>query len=382
MAVTENSIRQVEAWNCAFKLSVPMFVGRTVWRRQYTIVRITTYGGAVGLAYSNSDNAPLDMVITEQLAPNIVDRDALDIPALHGFMATGLLPLVAEGIAQRALSLVDICLWDINAQVAEQPLWAFLGGSASTVPVMTLEGYPVAGEDAAGFGVRLAERAAEGYRHFKLVEWLEPEEMLARLGTARSAVGDEMAIAVDMNWRWDDVNEGIALARSWEAFDLSWLEDPFFAHRTGDIIALRESTRIPVAIGDCASVYGMDNPLHRLVEQEEIDVLRVDATRHGGVTGIRELVSLADDHGIPTSPHTYPELHRHCALAWPHFGPIEMFPPNREFDFSHVFIHREAALQPVDGQVAAPEVPGIGLAFEWDVVERASTRYGAVTGDG
>src|SRR5207244_2587217 len=50
------------------------------------------------------------------------------------------------GVVMRALSLLDMALWDIKARRAGLPLWRLLGGYAPTVPAVLVAGYPTGQE--------------------------------------------------------------------------------------------------------------------------------------------------------------------------------------------------------------------------------------------
>ncbi|MSY17127.1 MAG: hypothetical protein F2675_04370, partial [Actinobacteria bacterium] len=72
------------------------------------------------------------------------------------------------------------------------------------------------------------------------------------------------------------------------------------------VAAIRSQVSMPVAVGDDQG--GSYYP-EALLSANAIDVLRVDITANGGVTGLAKVVAQASNAGIPISPHMFPHFH-------------------------------------------------------------------------
>ena len=71
-------------------------------------------------------------------------------------------------MAMKALSLLDIALWDIKAQRAQMPIAETLGGYRSEVPVMMVAGYFTNDTTPEQVAENLISYAKAGYSHVKV----------------------------------------------------------------------------------------------------------------------------------------------------------------------------------------------------------------------
>jgi L-alanine-DL-glutamate epimerase-like enolase superfamily enzyme len=379
LRASESSITAIEAWALSFALPHPLRLGDMyIDRRHYALVRITTAGGAEGLAYGLTRGAPVDLVVAELLAPLLIGEDALDIPRLVERCSRATVPLGTFGLVLRGLSLLDIALWDIKAKLAGMPLWRLLGGARSEVPVMVVEGYPLPDETPEGFAQRVSARAAEGYTAVKIANAPDPAVVAQRLKAVRAAVGPETALVVDVAWAWRDLRSAVAVAEIWEPYRLEWIEDPFPSQQVRTLARLRDAVRTPIAAGDEVS---LRSTVEQILAERAVDVLRLDVTTIGGVTGFAEVRAQAAAGGYQISTHVYPEIHSHLAFAWPGIEPIERFPAGSPFDFVDRFIGTSLDSSAA-GTMRAPEAPGLGLEVDWKVVEGAATRHSRVQAQG
>jgi len=370
-------IARVEAWACVYPLPRPFALGSLrLVRREYAVARLTADDGTQGVAYSLSRNAPLDLVLTDLVAPRVLGGDALDPGGAAERCERGLVAVGTEGIVKRALSLLDVCLWDLRGRAAAEPVWRLLGGGcAAEAPVLLVEGYPREGESAAAFGERLAARAGEGYRMLKLANLPDPADVASRLRATREAAGPDVELVVDVAWAWHDLERAVEAARLWEPYRLAWIEDPFPPQRVDAIAALRESVETPIAAGDdvtSRSLFG------ELMHRRAVDTLRMDAMTIGGFSGFALVQAQAHAGGFPISPHVHPEVHQHCAFGLAGVGLVEMFPRGTEFDCVHEFVLPASLSFAGPGVVRAPEGPGVGLELDWDSIEAHAVRHSAV----
>lgn len=370
-------VARVEAWACVYPVPRPFSLGSLrIERREYAVARVTADDGTQGVAYSLSRNAPLDLVLTDLIAPKALGHDAVDPAGAVEQCERGLVAVGTEGIVRRALSLLDVCLWDISGRAAGEPVWRLLGGGDwSEAPVLLVEGYPHDGESIAAFAERLAARAQEGYRILKLANLPDPADVAARLRATREAAGCEVDLVVDVAWAWRDVEHAVEAARLWEPHRLAWIEDPFPPQRVDAIAALRESVETPIAAGDDVTSRAL---FGELMHRRAVDTIRMDAMTIGGFTGFAQVQAQAHDGGFPISTHVHPEIHQHCAFGLAGVGPVEMFPRGTEFDCVHEFVLPASLSFAAPGIVRAPDGPGLGLELDWDSIEAHAVRHSSV----
>lgn len=395
--MSDTTIERIETWYLRVPLETPITLGEMVIaHRDFVIVRVGTAAGAEGVAYSLTRGAPLDLVLADVVAPRLLGRDALDPAARRDELVRGLVMLGAVGLVGRALSLVDICLWDIKARLAGLPVWRLLGGgdgSGTTpdssgpaapaaerghTPVIMVAPYARPGEEDAAYAERLVGPAARGYGTLKLYPMPDPAAMRARLAAVRRRLGERIGLVVDMSWTFRTVAQAIEAVGMWEDLGLAWVEDPFPADEWRSIRALSEAVDTPIGVGDEVSVPSV---VERLVSERAVDLVRLDATSMGGLTGFAALRRQAESAGLPVSPHAYGEIHQHCVFGWGGVSPVELFAPDSPTWGTGRFLCRQLDADPSaepaipHGELAAPRAPGLGLEFDWPAVEALSLRH-------
>lgn len=374
----DTAIERLETWYLRIPLATPIALGSLrIAHRDFVIVRVRTKGGATGVAYSLTRGSPLDLVLTDVVAPLVLDKDALAIPARMDDMVRGVTTLGPVGLVGRAISLLEICLWDIKGHVAGLPVHRLLGGAREAAPVLAVAPYAAPEEDDEAYAERLIPIAERGYQTLKLYPLADPGRMTRRLAAIRRALGDEIGLVVDMAWSWRSAAEAISAVRQWEDFGLTWVEDPFPSWEPVAMRQLTDATRTPIAAGDEVSVPAV---METLIADRAVDVVRLDATSIGGIGRFGELSAMARRAGFQVSHHAYAEIQQHCAFAWPEVTPIEIFLPGSQTWGTSSFMHEDLDLPAGASMLPAPTQPGLGLAIDWVAVERLAQRRSAVGG--
>jgi L-alanine-DL-glutamate epimerase-like enolase superfamily enzyme len=358
-------IDRVEAITARFPLPTPIPLGDgTIASRDYVAVRVTSDTGYAGVAYALTRGAPLEAVLDALITPALLGRDALAIPARWHDVERRLVLLGMEGLPMRAMSLVDLCLWDIKAQVAGLPLWRLLGGFRTTAGTLLVDLYPTGDEDPREVAEAAADRSRRGHRLLKLHCGGDPAWVAAVLALTREA-SSAVEWVLDAGMEWEDPATAIAAIRQWETYRPAWVEDPFRAEQVDWVAQVRAAVDVPIAAGDeVASTAWM----RELVERRAVDVVRLDALTHGGISGFAALARRAGELGCRVSPHVFAEVHQHCVFAWPEVAHLEVFAPGTPFDCAEAFVRPESLVPIDDGVVHAPERPGLGLDLDFDAL--------------
>ena len=107
---------------------------------------------------------------------------------------------------------LEAALWDIAGQVAGVPVATLFGGATTGIPAYASCGMLLAPAARAESALRLRD---EGFSALKIrVDPRRLEEGLACVAATRHAVGDSMAIMVDLNQGWRMAGDTTPLARS------------------------------------------------------------------------------------------------------------------------------------------------------------------------
>ena len=270
---------------------------------------------------------------------------------------------------------LEAALWDIAGKAAGRSVAALLGATTEHLPAYASLGTlrpPPAAADAAR---ALAE---EGFRALKLRFHADRvEEGVAAARAVREALGDDVAIMVDLNQGWrmpGDLSPPLdpftvrRVAGALAELGVLWLEEPLPAPEVHGLAALRRGARVAIAGGEMARSAA---ELLAYLEAGALDVYQPDAVLAVGILRARELAKRVLAERLWFTPHTWTNgiglvANLHLA-AGAGAGPFVEFPydppawtPER----------RDAMLaEPVrvdDGCVAVPDSPGLGLVLDED----------------
>jgi L-alanine-DL-glutamate epimerase-like enolase superfamily enzyme len=226
------------------------------------------------------------------------------------------------GLVTRALSLVDIALWDVQGQRTGLPLYRLLGGHRDTVPVMVVAGYPQDPADVDDIVTTAVSAAAQGHRLVKIARAADPAVTAAILTRLAEALPATTRVVVDASWVWERPDEAMAEIQTWQDAPVAWVEDPFQPEDARAYRVLRARSPIPIGVGD---EVGDPFVFERLAEVDGMDVLRLDVVTIGGVTPAMRVAHRAEAWGLPVSMHISPEVSAHLAAALPGVANVETF---------------------------------------------------------
>jgi L-alanine-DL-glutamate epimerase-like enolase superfamily enzyme len=313
-------------------------------------------------------DAPVKSVVDRSLAPYLIGRDPLLTDGHWDALYYRNLPQGQRGIFMRALSAVDIALWDLKGQAAGLPIWKLFGGARERVPVSVAGGYPRSDGTIADFEAEIADYADKGYRTVKLAAG-ELAEDTVRLRVARRVLGDDIALAHDVHWAFRDLMSVVPTVRTWEDIDIAFLEDPFPSELIELSVQLREQTGQRLALGeDTVGRWAFRD----LLERQKPDLLRLDATVVGGLSEAVRICALAGAHGVPVFPHVFPEVHVHLGAAFPGVAMVEMTDPAYETETLYQLFTEWVEYD--SGDLIAPDAPGLGVTLDQEAVERYAVR--------
>jgi len=346
------------------------FATRNVVERHYSVVRVRTAEGLEGMGFCYAGNRAghlTTLAIRDLLRQVVLGRDSHETEALWQAMFQESLLQGRRGALMRAISAIDLALWDLDAKAAGLPLYRYLGTFRDkTVPAYASGGYYAEGKTADDLGREVASYVEMGFRAVKIkVGRLSASEDARRIEAARMAIGDEVQLFLDANNAWRDLPSAVRAVELWEEWDPGWIEEPFLPDEIDLHAELAAAVRTPVATGEIENGHW---GFKALLDAGGAQILQADAGVCGGVTEWRKIAALAETYGATMAPHWLAEVHVHLVAAAPNATWVEYFPDTRIANWPELFRSR---LQVRDGALALPDQPGLGI--EWD--EKAIDRY-------
>jgi L-alanine-DL-glutamate epimerase-like enolase superfamily enzyme len=358
------------------QLPVPIIYGNWIMdHREFALVRVDLEDGTSGFAYGLTRDGPIAAIVHRSIAPCYEGKELVDPKTLYfGALWTNH-AVHAAGIGMRALSLVDIACWDAFARHSAKSFQEILGGELSDLPATAIVGYPptMSPEELAA---QITELQKKGWNRFKIP--ISPDLDLSenRLRAAREVAPNDW-IGFDINMVLRTSEAVLEFEKRIRDLHLGWIEDVVPPGDAGMVARVRQGSKTPIAMGDEQG--GSYHP-EALLAANAVDVIRVDATTNGGVTGLQKSLIQAKLAGVRVSPHMFPHLH---SRLLPIFGfndvPIEWGIPG-----TGVHPMDDGLEQPVitEGKMK-PLSTSIGLGrivdYDWITKQQVLDERGALT---
>ncbi len=331
---------------------------------------------------------PVASCVDAVLAPRLIGRDPTEPVRLWEENYAFSRDFGQKGTYAEAISAIDIALWDIAGQAAGLPVWKMLGGGfrSSVTAYATGCYYPDYYDDLPRVMAELEAEAA-GYADagFTIVKakigLLHPRDDLERLRTVRAAIGPDIALLVDANHAYNAAT-AVTLSRKMEPLEIGWFEEPVVPEDRNGYRKVRQEGPIPVAGGEAEFTrFGFRD----LIGGGCVDIVQPDLAASGGLSEWVKILALATTHGVAVVPHVWGSgiavAAALQALATVPLSPHTANPiplvnePIVEFDRTHNPLRDDLLVTPfelVDGALAIPDGPGLGVEIDRKVLEKYS----------
>jgi L-alanine-DL-glutamate epimerase-like enolase superfamily enzyme len=389
-------------------------IPRWVW------VQIHTDSGLIGLGESTAVSAPTEAHILAEFAPYLIGKDPMQVAQLHEGMQSRS-RIGPNGSAEwRAISAVDLALWDIVGQATNAPIYQALGGKVrDSVPIYNTcadwryavrsgttswglsaptihETPPGKYDDLQGFlndaGSVAESLLDEGIKAMKIWPFdqfvpktngqhISAEDVnkgMEPFRKIRERVGNKIEVMAELHGMWN-IPSAVKIVNALEEVAPYWVEDVTSADNVEGLRQVQERTHLTVLGNETLASAEAYLPM---LSSGAIRILMFDTTFVGGFTEARKVMSLAEAQKVPATPHD-------CN------GPVNLFAgihlcmhaPNAFIqETTRAFIH-EVYGRVVDrlpriqnGIVYAPTDPGIGTALRADFLADPATVITAVEG--
>ncbi len=348
--------------------------------RHVTLVKMETDTGLVGWGecISQWPEAALavKVLIEQGFAPVLLGRDPTDNHALYRLLKDHCWWYGDTGMANFAISALDIALWDLKGKALGVPIHKLLGGKlhdrlracASTHPskaslddlAQELAGHVANGYTAVKVGFGKTGQANLG---------VDPQRDLAYVRAVREAIGDGTDFMVDLGkkTRWDHAS-GVRMAREFEKANLRWIEDPFPPTNLEAYRHLRQSIQTQVATGEREWTPA---GYRRLIDLGVADIYLADPGRVEGITGVKQVIDMTAAAHLYFNAHTWSSAINtaaalHLTASAPNYIVFELKPLPSPLQY-------ELVTQPIQqqgGWVSVPDGPGLGIEVVEDTVHK------------
>ena len=365
-------------------LAVPFKQAHVTWTGNYPakstlLIEIFTDEGIVGLGEAPGIPLPeMVALMVREFKEFLVGNDPFEINAFHRRALTsqpkaGLVAMTwsrYQNLANNALGGIDIALWDIVGKATGQPLHRLLGGALRERVDMFawIHRKPLEEmlEDALAF-------QKQGFRVFYLKVGLGAQRDLADLRALRDALGPEAIIRGDVNGAWTPT-EAIRHIAELREIGLDWIEQPVIEDDFEGLERVMRVSGTPICIDQGVNTAPL---AFEVIRRRLCDVLCSDLHRTGSILSFREVAAMAQLANMSVCRHAGPEfgisaaahLHLIATLSNLTLGNQTYATTNSDD------IINEPTTDFVDGTLALPTAPGIGVTLNPDKVARYAEMY-------
>ena len=250
---------------------------------------VTCEDGSWGFGFSDRGRITAS-IIDDYLAPNLIGRNIFETEKLYDIMVRTLSPIGSNSFSARAISAVDLALWDLKGKLLEKPVYELLGGSVT-------EKLPLyASSNNTEWLVEL------GFKNFKKFAQWGPRDGIEGINNleediskTRDVIGYDSDLMLDC-WLSMDIETTVTVSERLKKYKLKWIEDPLISESINQYEILRH--RIPsqtLATGE--HWYGV-HPFFHAASKGIVDILQPDITWVGGLSAIIKISHIAEAAGI------------------------------------------------------------------------------------
>jgi galactonate dehydratase len=376
-------------------------------------LQLHTDEGLIGLGETFFGPAAVAGYVHQIAAPYLLGKDPREIERHTQALVQRATAFRTMGAEMRALSAIDVALWDLFGQSVGLPIYrCFTGPVRERIRIYnTCAGY--------GYNVHKAAQPGTGFAHSwglgehtgpyeDLIAWqnegraadvarslldmgitamkiwpfdqfadetngqyITPEQIAQAVlpfRQIREAVGMKMEIAVELHSRWN-LPSAIRIAEALEEIAPMWYEDPIRMDNPEALAQFARSTRVPTTASETLSTR---YAFRQLLERDAVGIVMLDTGWCGGLSEARKIAALAETYHRPVAPHdcTGPVTYTagtHLCLATPNAMIQEGVRAYYHGWYQDVLTELPDIAH---GYVAAPSGPGLGTRLLPDFVSR------------
>ena len=335
------------------------------WKEVNNILRITTADGyqAISGVTTNEQGAFSDkhLIELQGVTPVLLALQTLD-PVEVG----AILDRAKPDLSDKARSSIDIALWDLAARKMGLPLYNLLGAKRHSIePYASLPFY----DSLPACIAAVEEYARLGIKVFKFHAWgqIEKDSQLIDM-IQQTFSGTPYRFMMDFEAAYE-IDDALSLGRKMDPKLFAWLEGPIDDVLLEQYAELRRKLAVQI-IPAGKNIYSAEF-IRQGIEKQSWDAGRFDVTVIGGFSKALEPMIIANGAGLPIEIQSWDHslsqaANLHLMLANERTRYFEAPMPKVAFEFG---MKNGNLLK--QGQIVAPEGPGLGIDVDWDRLDTA-----------
>ena len=354
--------------------------------RNYTLVKVVSDSGLFGIgeAYGSPGVGVKEQVLA--LKQELIGKDPLEIDAIYVGLGTR-----TDGSAHslmRAVSGIEMALWDLAGRILGQPTSILLGGRFREKvkvydhaaprnmldPASCREWAQKVKADPAGFrthkfGIQhtTPETDHARDRSNRLLTTTELSRIRKGWENCREAIGWDHDLMVHCHWEYD-LRTSIQFAEAIESIRPVWLEDPLPPEYSDSWKRLCASSRVPICTGENLT---RRQGFKDFIIYQGCDILHPDLRNSGGFLETKRIADMAEVFGLPMATHNTGSIvatlcNVHWAASIRDYMACETVMGKGDW-LDKVVVYDAPMFK--DGYITVSTTPGLGFVLNPDVVK-------------
>jgi L-alanine-DL-glutamate epimerase-like enolase superfamily enzyme len=336
------------------------------------LLEVTTDEGVTGVGEASAyPSADIVLSVLRSIEPLVIGEDPFSIERImkrinligtwHHVKATS-----------PAIAAVEMACWDVVGKLCAQPLVNLFGGRVRE----RVEFFYYVNRSAPAQVAADAQRGAKaGFRTFYLKVGSEnPTDDIERVEALRDGAGPDALIRVDANEAWSSA-AAIRIVREMERFGLELVEQPVSGRNLSEMAYVRSRINTPLLANE-ASWTRFDQL--DVIRHGAADVIEVDNQMDGGLLNLKRSAGMCEVAALPVLKHSLGEL----GIAM--YAAVHLIASTPNFLYANQsyasfltddVIADHSPLPYLDGCLAVPQGPGIGVELDAERVARYAELY-------
>ena len=354
------SVSSVEIYKSPIQLKEPFIISLGILTHaENVVIKIITKEGIIGYGECspfmsiNGESMDTCFVVAQYLARAIKEKNLLDIADCVKAMDK---VIYANTSIKSAF---DIALYDIAAQHAGQPLYAFLGGDNHKELVTD---YTVSIDTPAKMAEDAAWIKSNGFQVIKVKLGQSMELDVERIRGIRETVGMDIPLRIDANQGWK-ASEAVEILHQLEPFNIQHCEEPVARWNFMELPRIRKQSPIPIMADESCCDH---HDAKRLIDLQACDLFNVKLGKSSGIYKALKIFKLAEAEDIKIQVGGFLES-RLAFTASAHLALASKQVVYCDFDTPLMFVEDPVAdgIQYSDiGVVTVSDLPGLGATMD------------------
>ncbi|AYD48590.1 mandelate racemase/muconate lactonizing enzyme family protein [Arachidicoccus soli] len=352
-------IQQVEIYQSPIKLKEPFVISLGAFHyAENIVIIIRTKEGVVGFGECspfmsiNGESLETCYVVAQYLAKILIGKNALDIEDCSLSMNK---VIYSNNSIKSAF---DMALYDIAAQNAMQPLYAFLGGNKNKT---LFTDYTVSIGEAKKMARDALKIKEQGFQVIKIKLGHSGEKDVERIKLIRDAIGMEIPLRIDANQGWE-VDEAIYTLEALGKYNIQHAEEPIARWDYMQLPAIKKKSPIKIMADESCCDH---HDAKRLIDLEACDYFNIKLGKSSGIFDALKIIKLAEARAIKIQVGGFLES-RLAFTAAAHLALVSEQIIHCDFDTPLMFVE-----DPVEGGItysnkgviSIPETAGLGATM-------------------